>query len=177
MDVTVERYGPGDDVADPRAGDFILIRGSSWVSQIIYAAERRRPRPLRRYAYWSHCALVANRYGAIIDVTNRGVVVRHIGRYRDDEYHYVRVDCPESQRIGAVLFAARAVGQRYDVLSFLRIGWNLVIRRPRISAPDRGQQVCASVVARALAHAGIEFDLPPHEMMAGDLAYRFGVLP
>jgi len=76
-----------------------------------------------------------------------------------------------------VRVAAQAVGQPYAVLSFFRIGWNLVFRRPRISTPDRGQQVCASVVARALRHAGVELTLPPHEMMAADLAYHFGVLP
>ena len=177
MSTNVERYGPGTDVAAPRVGDFILIRGSSWVSRVIYGAERRRPRAVRPYGYWSHCALVASRYGTIIDVTNRGVVVRHISRYRDNEYHYVRVDRPELDRIEAVRVASKAVGQHYAVLSFLRIGWNLVVRRPRITTPDRGQQVCASVVARALAHAGFEFSSPPHEMMATDLAYHFGVLP
>lgn len=177
MTTVAERYAPGADVPDPRPGDFILIRGSSWVSRIIYAAERRRPRTLRPYAYWSHCALVATRYGTIIDVTNRGVVAGHISRYRDHEYHYVRVDRPEGERFAGVLLATRSVGQRYGVLSFFRIGWNLVFRHPHIRARDRGQEVCASVVARALAHAGFEFSSPPHEMMATDLAHHFGVLP
>jgi hypothetical protein len=174
---SVERYGPCAEVSDPRPGDFILVRGSSLVSRVIYASEKRRALALRRYGYWSHCALVAASTGLIIDVTSRGVVVRHISRYRGDEYHYVRVDRPERERIQSVVVAARAVGEPYDVLSFFRIGWNLVVRRPRMSAPDRGQQVCASVVARALAHTGVEFASPPHEMMAADLACHFGVLP
>jgi len=174
---SVERYGPGADAVEPRPGDFILVRGSSLISRAIYTAEKRRPRSQRPYGYWSHCALVTGPPGVIIDVANRGVVVRLIKDYRGEEYHYVRLDRPEEVRMEAVRLAARAIGQPYSVPSMLRIGWNLVVRRPRITTRDRGQQVCASVVARALAHMGVEFPLPPHEMMASDLAYHFGVLP
>lgn len=172
-----ERYAPGEEVADPQTGDVLLIRGRSWPSVIIRWAERRRPRADRRYGHWSHCALVAGPSGLLFEVTSAGVVVRHVSAHRDEEYHYVRLDRPPEERLRAALYAKDFVGRRYTVLSFLRLGWNLVIRWPRLSVPDRGQQVCASLVGRALERAGERFALPPHELMAADLAKHFGVVP
>jgi hypothetical protein len=174
--VDVERYGPGDEVADPRPGDFVLIRGRSWVSWLVYATERMRPRDQRPFGHWSHSALVMRRDGLIAEVLNTGVVLRHVSRYRDDEYHYVRVDQPLAQALRAVEYAHSCVGQRYGHLSAVRLGWNVVTRCP-IRVRDRGQQVCASLVGRALERAGHRFADRPHEMMAGDLARHFGVMP
>ena len=173
----VERYGPGEEAAELAPGDVLLIRGSSWPSAIIRWAERRRPREDRRYGHWSHCALVAGRSGLLIEVTSAGVVVRHVSGHRDEEYHYVRIDRPIEDRLKAVLYARDFVGRPYTVLSFLRLGWNLVIRWPRLRVRDRGQQVCAALVARSLERAGETFAKPPHELMATDLAKHFGVTP
>jgi hypothetical protein len=174
--VDVERYGPGDEVADPRPGDFLLIRGSSWVSRLTYAAERTRPREQRSFGYWSHSALVVRRDGLLADVTSAGVVLRPVSRYRDDEYHYVRLDQPLDHALRAVEYARSCVGQPYGHLSALRVGWNVVTRCP-IRVRDGGHQVCASLVGRALERAGHRFADRPHDMLAGDLARHFGVAP
>ena len=173
----VERYAPGEEVADPRSGDVLLVRGRCWPSRFIRLAERRRPRADRPYGYWSHCALVAGSNGLLIEVTSKGVVVRHVSGHRNEEYHFLRLDRSEAERIGAVLYTLPFVGRRYAVLSFLRLGWNLVIRRPRLRTRDRGQQVCASLVGRALERAGERFAVPPHDLMAADVAKHFGVTP
>ncbi|MDX6449412.1 MAG: Permuted papain-like amidase enzyme YaeF/YiiX, family [Gaiellaceae bacterium] len=174
--VRVERYGPGEEVEDPRPGDFLLIRCRSRVSRLIYAAERLRPRDQRPFGHWSHSALVVRRDGLIADVTSAGVIVRHVSRYRGEEYHYVRLDQPLDQALLAAQYALSCVGQPYGHLSAVRLGWNVVTRCP-IRVRDRGQQVCASLVCRALERAGHRFAERPHEMMAGDLARHFGVAP
>ena len=175
-DVLVERYGPGEEVACPSGGDLLLVRGRSWVSALVYALERLRPRELGAFGYWSHCAFVAGPTGLIVEVTDRGVVVRHVSRYRDSEYHYVRLQLTEEQRLAAIRAAAACLGQPYSHSSFLLIGWNN-LSPFRWNVPDRGQNVCASIVARALQPCGIEFDRPPHELLASDLARHFGVRP
>jgi len=174
--VGVERYGPGDGVDDPRPGDFLLIRGHSWASRLIHAAERTRPREQRPFGRWSHSALVVRRDGLLAEVLNTGVVLRPISRYRGEEYHYVRLDQPLGQALLAAQYALSCVGQPYRHLSALRLGWNVVTRCP-IRVRDRGQQVCASLVGRALERAGHRFADRPHEMLAGDLARHFGVTP
>ena len=174
--VRVERYGPGDEVEDPRPGDFLLIRGCSWVSRLVYVAERLRAREQRAFGHWSHSALVVRRDGLIAEVLNTGVALHHVSRYRGEEYHYVRLDQPLGQALLAVQYALSCVGQPYSHLSALRVGWNVVTRRP-IRVRDRGQQVCASLVGRALERAGHRFGDRPHEMMIGDLARHFGVAP
>jgi hypothetical protein len=175
-DVLVERYWLGQEVAAPNGGDLLLIRGRSWASAFVYLLERLRPRELGAFGYWSHCAFVAGPTGLIVDVTNRGVVLRHISRYRDSEYHYVRLDLTDEQRLSAIRAAAACLGRPYSLASFFLIGWNNLTPF-HWKVADRGQNVCASIVARALAPCGIEFDRPPHELLASDLARHFGVTP
>ena len=174
--IDVERYGPGEEVGDPRPGDFLLIHGCSWVSRLVYAGERLRPREHRPFGHWSHSAIVMRRDGLIAEVLNTGVVLGHVSRYRGEEYHYVRLDQPLGQALLAVEYARSCVGQPYRYLSCVRLCWNLVTRRP-IRVRDRGQQNCASLVGRALERAGHRFAERPHEMMIGDLARHFGVAP
>ena len=43
--------------------------------------------------------------------------------------------------------------------------------------PDRGQQGCIALIARALQRAGMTFVRKPADMTPADLAKQFGVLP
>src|SRR6188472_1650226 len=78
----------------------LLIRSTNWLGSLIRFFERvrfRRPTD-RPFAYWSHAALVVTSGEHLIEVLHTGVVLRKIGKYRNQEYHYVYLDLSESDR-------------------------------------------------------------------------------
>jgi hypothetical protein len=172
----VERYGPGEGIASPWPGDFLLIRGHWWISRVIHGGQliRFRTAADRPYAHWSHVALVASFEGRIIEVNDKGVVARHIERYRALEYHYVRIHATGQQRLEAVRYAESCVGEPYARLAFLALGAS-VFTGGLIRVGERGQQMCGSLVARALARTDAVFDRRPAEMTPADLAKHYNV--
>jgi len=156
------RCAPGQEVADPRPGDVILIRGRGLVGRAIRAVQRVR-HPMREdhpFAYWSHAALFVTPWH-LIEVIPAGVIARKIEDYRDREYHYIHLDLSETQRRAS---------------SFLLLAVSVLLG-DRFKVPDRGQAGCVALIARALGCAGITFEYGPSDMTPADLAKRFGVVP
>ena len=177
--VAGERFGPGESIARPRPGDFVLIHGPGWIGTMVRAFQALRfpTRDERPYAYWSHTAIVTSPLGRIVEVGPRGVMATSLESYRNRDYHYVRIAASDARRIEAVRFAESCVGQRYGALSMLALGLFILIRCP-IVLPERGQHTCAALVARALEHAtGERFARTPVNMMPADFAKHFGVVP
>jgi|AmaraimetFIIA100_FD_contig_121_149895_length_3302_multi_5_in_0_out_0_4 hypothetical protein len=171
------RCAPGQDIADPRPGDVILIRGRGLVGRAIRAVQRVR-HPMREdhpFAYWSHAALFVTPWH-LIEVIPAGVIARKIEDYRDREYHYIHLDLSETQRSKAVAFAFSCLGQKYGASSFLLLAVSVLLG-DRFKVPDRGQAGCVALIARALGCAGITFEYGPSDMTPADLAKRFGVVP
>ncbi len=173
-----QRFGPGEGIANPWPGDFLLICGQRWISPVIHGFQLLRfPRAAdRKYAHWSHVALVTDCSGRLIEARDKGVVARHVDGYRALEYHYVRIHATGRQRRQAVDFAESCVGQPYAKLEFLALGVSL-LTGGWISLGDRGQQLCGALVARALARTDAVFDRPPVDMTPADLAKYYGVSP
>lgn len=175
----VERCGPGETAAAPRPGDFILVRGHDAISAVIYAFQRRRfPRPEDRpYTHWSHAALVTSEAGRLVEAGPRGLVAQSLAKYRNAEYHYVRVEAPLRGRWRAAALAERCVGQRYAVLTFLALGLSALLG-DRLPVADRGQQTCVALVARALRlMTGIALPRAAAAMMPADLAKLLDITP
>jgi hypothetical protein len=171
------RSAPGDLIADVRPGDIILIRGPGWLGWLIRLGARIRYRnDDLRYAHWSHAAMVLSANGHLVEVHALGVGVCGIEKFRNSEFHYVRLDLSDRDRMLAVRYGYSCVGQRYGVLSFLLFGLSLALG-DRFHVPDWGQQGCVALIVRALQRAGVAFDRAPSDMMPADLAKRFGVLP
>jgi hypothetical protein len=171
------RSAPGDVIADVRPGDIILIRGPGWLGWLIRLGARIRYRnDDLRYAHWSHAAMVLSANGHLVEVHALGVGVCGIEKFRNSEFHYVRLDLSDRDRMLAVRYGYSCVGQRYGVSSFLLFGLSLALG-DRFHVPDWGQQGCVALIVRALQHAGVAFDRAPSDMMPADLAKRFGVLP
>lgn len=172
----IERYGPGEEVPNPRPGDFILVRSPGWLGRIVTWAQRSglRDPDRRRFAHWSHAALVVSTGGHIVDVGPRGVRLGHLRCYRGVDYHYVRLAGSLAERLLAVRYARGCVGERYARLAPLAVG--MLLDGPR-SASRPGRHSCASVVAGALAQAGAAFDRDPARMTPADLARHFDVTP
>jgi hypothetical protein len=174
----VVRCGPGEGISHPRPGDVILVRGVGWLGYLIRLGERiaYRRNADRAFAYWSHAALVVSPAGHLIEVLPNGVRICTIEKYRHQEYHYVNLDLPESDRAKAARFAYSCLRQKYDRLSFTLLAIAKLLG-DRFEVPDRGQQGCVSLIVRALQGAGMAFERRPTDMGLVDLAKRLGAMP
>jgi uncharacterized protein YycO len=175
----VERYGPGEEAGSFSPGDFILAHRHNFLAGLISQAEKRRFRGAEAvYAHWSHAALVVGRDGSLVEAEVMGVVRSPISRYRDDEYHLVRLG-PEfrpEDRERSVAYAVSQVGQAFGFLAmigasvYLLLGWPLRLMR-------RNHQICSGLVVHALEKGGVLRDLDPVLTLPADLAKAFDVRP
>jgi uncharacterized protein YycO len=174
-----ERYGPGEEAGDFTPGDFILTHRHNPISRLISLGESRRFRGADApYAHWSHCALVVDEEGSVVEAESTGVRRSPISRYKANEYHLVRLgaELPADGRERAVALAMAQVGQAFGYLAlvgaaiYLLTGWPVRLMR-------RNHQICSGLVVRALQAGGLLAELDPDVTLPGDLAKRFGVRP
>jgi len=164
-------------IADLRAGDIILIRGPGWLGRIIRLGARIRYRHGdRRYAHWSHAALVLSSarasHGSACPWRRR---VR-IEKFRDEEFHYVRLDLSDEAGERRSAMPGRASVSAYGVLGFLLLGLSVALG-DRFRVPDSGQQGCATLIVRAAAARRRSLRRAPSDMMPADLAKRLAFCP
>jgi uncharacterized protein YycO len=176
---TVERYGPGDEARDFVPGDFILSHRHHLVGGLISLAQKRRFRgPDAVYSHWSHAALIVDKDGILVEAEMMGVTLSPISKYRDDEYHLVRLgpEFTSEARARAVAFARGQVGQGFGYLDmvgailYLLFGWQLRLVR-------RNHEICSSLVVRALQAGGLVPELDPALTLPADLAKLFDIHP
>jgi uncharacterized protein YycO len=176
---TAERYGPGEEAKDFVPGDFILAHRHHFIAGLISQAQRRRFRgPDAVYAHWSHSALIVATDGTLVEAEISGVKRNPISRYREDEYHLVRLgsDFSAEGRASAVAFANEQVGQGFGFLDmfgasvYLLFGWPLRLVRS-------GHEICSGLVVRALQAGGIVPELDPALTLPADLAKLFDIRP
>jgi hypothetical protein len=162
--------GPGKTVVAPVPGDFILIRGASWISRLVRLAQwlRLHAGRTRGDCRWSHVALVTGHDGRIIEVVNGAVRASHITRYRAADYCYVRTGAPSADRLAAVAFAESRLGRPYGHLSLPAVVLAALTggRCLRKAWPLHN---CTALIADALSRAGAVLPRPPHRMMPADL--------
>jgi hypothetical protein len=174
-----ERYGPGEEAREFTPGDFILTHRHNPISRLISLGEARRFRGAEApYAHWSHCALLVDGEGSVVEAESTGVRKSPISRYKANEYHLVRLgaELPADGRDRAVAFAIAQVGQAFGYLAlvgaaiYLLTGWPVRLMR-------RNHQICSGLVVRALQAGGLLAEFDPEVTLPGDLAKRFGVRP
>jgi hypothetical protein len=170
--------GPGQGISDPRPGDVVLIRGAGWLGSAIRFFVRMRCRRSGDYplAHWSHAGMIVSRQGHLVEVLHCGVVLSNIEKYRNQEYHYVFLDLSAADRTRASRYAYSCLRQKYGILSFALLAL-AVLLGDRFEVPDRGQQGCVALIARALQRAGVTFTRRPTDMTPADLAKEFGLMP
>ena len=160
-------------------GDFILSHRHNPISRLISAGEKRRFRgPDAQYAHWSHCALLVDSAGALVEAESTGVRRSPISRYKSGEYHLVRIgpDFEPPARQRAVDYANAQVGQAFGYLAlmgaaiYLLFGWPLRLMR-------RNHQICSGLLVHALQAGGLLEGVDPETTLPADLAKRFGARP
>jgi hypothetical protein len=176
---SVERYGPGEQPNEFVPGDFILSHRHHVIAGLISLAQKRRFRGADAvYAHWSHAALIVEKDGRLVEAEMMGIKLSPISKYRDDEYHLVRLgpEFTSDARAGAVAFAKGQVGQGFGYLDmvgailYLLFGWPLRLVR-------RNHEICSSLVVRALQAGGLVPELDPALTLPGDLAKLFDIRP
>jgi hypothetical protein len=172
------RCAPNESIGDPRPGDIVLIRGTGWLGKAIRVFVRIRCRRMadRPFAHWSHAAIVVSPRGHLVEVVHTGVVLSSLEKYRSQEYHYVHLNLSAADRTRASHYACSCLRQNYGRLSFILLAL-AVLTGDRFEVPDRGQQGCVALIARALLGAGVTFARRPADMTPADLAKQFAVMP
>jgi len=172
------RCMPGESISDPRPGDVVLIRGTGWLGKGIrfFVRMRCRRNGERPFAHWSHAGIIVSPQGHLVEVLHSGVALSSIEKYRDQEYHYVYLDLSAADRTRASRYAYSCLRQKYGRWSFILLAL-AVLLGDRFEVPDRGQQGCVALIARALQRAGMTFARRPTDMTPADLAKMFGVMP
>lgn len=174
---TVERFGPGVDAGDLVPGDFILSHRHHLFAALISLAQRRRFKGADApFAHWSHSGVIVERNGALVEAETMGVRRSPISRYRDDEYHVVRLGPqfePEN-RARTVAYAEAQVGEAFGFLEMLGAGLHLIFGWP-LRWVRRNHEICSGLVVKALQQGGLCRDLDPALTLPGDLAKRFDV--
>lgn len=176
---SVERYGPGEEATDLQPGDILLAHRHRLMPALISLAERRRFRGSEAaFAHWSHCAVITDRTGLLVEAEAGGVVSSPISKYRAGEYHVVSLG-PEfavENRRRAVAYALSQVGAAFGYLALLGAVVFLLTGRP-VRVMRRDHQICSGLVARALQAGGLLPDRDASTMLPADLAKAFGARP
>jgi hypothetical protein len=176
--IAYKRCGPGESIPDPRPGDIVLIRGTGWLGKSIrfFVRMRCRGEGDRAFAHWSHAGIIVSSQGHLVEVVPKGVVLNLLENYRAQEYHYVYLNLPAADRMRASQYAYSCLRQKYGRVSFVLLAL-AVLTGDWFGVPDRGQQGCVALIARALQRAGVTFARRPTDMTPADLAKNFGVMP
>ncbi|TMC85046.1 MAG: hypothetical protein E6J06_04890 [Chloroflexi bacterium] len=175
----VERFGPGADAPEFDPGDFILTHRHRLFAGLIRLAQKRRfEGPDAPFAHWSHSAVIVGLDGTLVEAESMGVRRSPISRYRDDEYHLVRLgaELDPDGRSRTVAYAERQVGQAFGYLDMLGAGLHLLFGWP-LRWVRRNHEICSSLVVKALQAGGLLRDLDPALTLPADLAKKFDVRP
>jgi uncharacterized protein YycO len=131
--------------------------------------------PDRRYARWSHSALVVGEGEAVVEAEASGVHRSPLSKYRDREYHAVRLEgVLAARRRQAADFALGLVGEAFGYAEMAAAGASLLTARA-IVLERRSHMICSVLVGKALELEGIEFGRDVRGLLPADLARRFGV--
>ena len=172
-----ERYGPGENAVRFDPGDFILAHRHNPMAWLISLAQKIRFRGSDAvYAHWSHCALIVDEGGALVEAESTGVTRSPISRYTDDTYHVVRLgaEFPAEGRKRAVEYTNAQVGQGFGFLAAFGAMVFLLTGLPlRLMRGDH--QICSGLVVRALQKGGLLRNADPDLMLPADLAKIYEV--
>lgn len=176
---TIERYGPGEEASEYEPGDFILTHRNRPIAGLISLGQKRRFRgPDAIYAHWSHCAVIVERDGTLVEAESVGVIKAPISKYKAKEFHLVRIgaEFDAERRKRAVDYANAQVGVAFGYLALAGVSIYLLTGFP-LRLMRGNHQICSELVVCALQAGGLLMEADPALTLPADLAKRFDVRP
>ena len=174
-----ERYGPGEEDSAYEPGDFILSHRNRPIAGLISLGQKRRFRGADAlYAHGSHCALIVEKDGTLVEAEALGVVKSPISKYTAREFHLVRLgaEFDAQGRKRAVDYTNSQVGAGFGYLALVGVSIYLLTGLP-VRLMRRDHQICSELVVRALQAGGLLRDADASLTLPADLAKRFNVRP
>jgi len=155
-----------------KPGDFILTRGSGWVSRAIQVGQWLRVP--RRWCWCNHAAGVIDGDGTIVEMLARGATVNHLSKYDEKDYMVVSPDLDDARRAEAVDYWSWLAVNKTGY-GWWSIGADVValLLHLKFGAAMAGRPVCSAAVAAGLGLP--EWRACPAAVTPADLAQRFGV--
>ena len=142
---------------------------------LISTTQRARFRgPDARFAHWSHCALVVDGDGSLVEAETFGVTRSPIEKYRPREYAVIRTSqllSPEA-RARSAAYAEGTVGSAFGFAVLVSLGiW--LVTGIRVRFARRNHQICSGLVAHALAEGGLRPPDDPTFTLPADMARAY----
>ena len=168
----MESFKPGVEATGLKPGDMVLTHRSGIIPRLIRLAEGRHYGP--DLAHWSHCALIVEPDGTLVEAETRGVLRSPLSKYKPAQYSVVRLSgrmSPEGSARAAA-YAQAQVGKAFGFLVMFSLTvWLLTGKRLQFQREDH--QICSGLVAHALQEGGLDVGGDPTFTLPADLAKRF----
>jgi hypothetical protein len=171
-----QRFGPGEQPDEVRAGDVIFRATNQHEMSIAISFVQFLRADTRRYAKWNHVMLVLDDAGKIAQVTGEGLCDGKLSALRDKTYTLVRFDCSDEDRAQVVAFAEDLLARD------LTWGWVIagsqlfsLLTGSRVVVGKLGTITCSGFAAEALLRTGAIFESPAALMSPADLAKAYGL--
>lgn len=169
----------GESPREWRAGDIVLTHGDSLFAKLIGFGQRLRIHGEdRKYAWFTHAALVAGPGGELVEVMGSGIKRRHVSVYRPQDYAVVHTGAEPGDVKEILRFADWAVAARpkYGWATIVSIALTM-LTGAKFAFFVSGEFICSGFVARAMERTGAIFSRDPVHITPADLAKYYGVLP
>lgn len=124
----------------------------------------------KRFAQWSHAALVVNQHGMLVESIMRGGVKETpLSYYERAPYLYINTGASPANRLAMAETAVAHVGEPYGFLRMFSLALNLIHESTRFQFGSEGSWVCSDLAAVVLAAGGIDLG-DPHMVYPADVA-------
>lgn len=160
-------YEPGSLVLTHRPG--IYSAGIVWGQQLRFRGERRK------YAHWSHAAIIVASDGRMVEALEAGVELNHVSKYatRDTRIIHTTSDPLAASRV--VNFAMHSVGRHYNNAEIACLASYLATGTQFRFGIDN-EMICSGLAASALSRTDAIFPHEPVWMLPADLAEYYDVV-
>lgn len=153
-------------------GDFILTTKDGFYHRLIQFGQSLRFTP--ELARFTHCALVINKQGDLIEADSPVIKITNLSDYQQKDYSYVHIKASPEDRAEEIAFAKSCLGEAYGWVTILSVGLSMLTGL-RFSFGFDPQAICSGLVARSLERTSAIFSKDPSHISPADLASFYGI--
>ena len=162
-------------MTDLRPGDLILTGAKSQgiISQAIKLGQRIRGFS-KDERQWSHCYLVLDADGTMIEAAKKGVRITHTDHLHEGDWRHFStgVNDADMKQIQTFCDAVLEAKWKYGFWTFAGLGI-YCLTGGQLCIQKAGTAICSGLFCDALTRAGYVWERPPYAMMPADLHRHF----